>query len=137
MDPLPYDNHKTIGEELLTPTKIYMNILDVIKKYNFNINGLAHITGGGLLKLKRITKYGFDINNPIEIPKIFQWIQEIGNIEFEEMYRTFNMGVGFIIVVSHKSNKHVIDDILQMTNGKVIGKVIEDEKIVIKNVLIE
>ncbi len=84
--------------ELLTPTKIYVNpVLNVLRAVL--VKGLAHITGSGLLNLKRLTNYGFDIAMP-RPHKIFETIQEKGNIDATEMYRTFNMGVGFIIVVS-------------------------------------
>jgi phosphoribosylformylglycinamidine cyclo-ligase len=91
-------NEKTVGEELLTPTKIYVReVLEALKKVN--VKGLAHITGGGLGNLTRITKYGFFLDSLPQPPEIFKRIQEAGEIAEKEMYRTFNMGVGFCIVV--------------------------------------
>ncbi|HUW68402.1 MAG TPA: phosphoribosylformylglycinamidine cyclo-ligase, partial [Candidatus Nanoarchaeia archaeon] len=63
-DPFPYNPETTIGDELLIPTRIYIEILDVIKECE--VHGLAHITGSGLLKLSRITDMGFDIHSPFE-----------------------------------------------------------------------
>lgn len=133
-DYLPYNKHKTIGEELLTPTKIYMDVLDSIKKCN--INGLAHITGGGITKLHRVTKYGFNIYAPLKIPKILKWIQKIGNINICEMYKTFNMGIGFVVIVS-KNDKNNIEKIIKLTNGKIIGEVIEEKQIKINHIIIK
>ena len=132
-DLLPYNKNKTIGEELLTPTRIYIDILKIIKTYD--IHGLAHITGGGFLKLKRITKYGFDIkfNN---FPEVFNWIEKIGNIDKKEMYKTFNMGIGFIIILSYK-DKETIQKILRETNGKIIGKIIKDNHIKINGIILD
>ena len=132
-DLLPYNKNKTIGEELLTPTKIYIDILKIIN--NYDIHGLAHITGGGFLKLKRLTNYGFDISYS-DYPKIFDWIQNVGNISKKEMYKTFNMGIGFIIILSFK-NKNVINKILKEIGGKIIGKIIKDNYIKINDIILE
>jgi phosphoribosylformylglycinamidine cyclo-ligase len=119
----PYSDpfyEKTIGEELLTPTRIYMNLLSVIKRCD--IHGLAHITGGGLLKLKRLTRYGFEIQDPIEPQSIFGFIQEEGGIEDAEMYRTFNMGMGFSIILPEED----AEEAKKITNGKIVGEIIDD-----------
>lgn len=90
-------SYKTIGEELLTPTRIYYEILELVAKCD--VHGLAHITGSGLLKLHRITTFGFEITDPLEPQPIFRFLQELGGVEEAEMYRTFNMGMGFVVVV--------------------------------------
>lgn len=117
-DYCPYDAGKTLGEDILTPTKIYMEILDVIEKYD--VHGLAHITGSGLLKLHRITDLGFDFTDPIEPPEIFRFLQKEGNISDEEMYKTFNMGMGFIIVCDPEDAMYIAG----MTGGKIVGKIV-------------
>jgi len=129
-DYCPYDSKKTIGDELLIPTRIYMEVLDVIKKHE--VHGLAHITGSGLLKLRRITTLGFDFDTPIEPPAIFKFIQEQGNVSDLEMYKTFNMGMGFIIVVPEEVAPYVMG----MTGGKRVGKIVESG-IKVKNLVIE
>ncbi|BDC36396.1 MAG: phosphoribosylformylglycinamidine cyclo-ligase [Candidatus Methanoliparum thermophilum] len=113
------DSDKTIGEELLIPTRIYSEVIDIIKE--FKVNGLVHITGGGFLNLKRITKYGFDIYDPIEPQSIFKFLETVGCVDKEEMYRTFNMGVGFIMIVHPDDEKKILDRI----DCKKIGKVTE------------
>jgi len=66
---------KTIGEELLTPTRIYHEIVELVKECD--VHGLAHITGSGLLKLHRITPLGFEITDPLEPQPIFHLLQEL------------------------------------------------------------
>ena len=129
-DYFPYDPKKTIGEELLIPTRIYMEVLDVLEESE--VHGLAHITGSGLLKLKRITNLGFDFDTPIEPPEIFNFLQEQGNVSDLEMYKTFNMGMGFIIIVPEEVAPYVIG----MTGGKRVGKIVESG-IKVKNLVIE
>ena len=91
---------KTIGEELLVPTRIYSS--PIVEKHK--VNGICHITGGGFYEnLPRMLPEGLQANidtKKIERPKIFDLLQKWGNIETKEMYSTFNMGVGMILVVS-------------------------------------
>jgi len=119
-DPFPYNEETTIGDELLIPTRIYMEILDAAVK--FDIHGLAHITGSGLMKLHRITKYGFDISDPLEPQPVFRFLQEEGDVEDLEMYKTFNMGMGFVVVLPGKEANQAS----RMMGGKVIGEIVEE-----------
>jgi len=94
---------KTLGEELLTPTRIYApHILPLLDRYQ--IKAMAHITGGGLTdNLPRVFPLNLDalINlNSWDIPPIFHLIAEKGPVAMEEMYRTFNMGIGFVLIVA-------------------------------------
>ncbi|WP_445474254.1 phosphoribosylformylglycinamidine cyclo-ligase [Methanococcoides methylutens] len=118
-DKFPYNPETTIGDELLIPTRIYMEVLDVIKECD--VHGLAHITGSGLLKLKRVTDLGFDFTDPIEPNDIFKFLQEEGNVDELEMYRTFNMGMGFLIILPEEDAKKAAE----MTGGKIVGKIVE------------
>jgi phosphoribosylformylglycinamidine cyclo-ligase len=118
-DKFPYDESTTIGDELLIPTRIYMEVLDAIKE--FDVHGLAHITGSGLLKLKRVTNLGFDFNNPIEPDAIFKFLQEEGNVDSVEMYRTFNMGMGFVIILP----QDLAEKAAELVGGKVVGTIVE------------
>ena len=124
-------NGKTIGEELLTPTRIYTEILDVVR--NCEVHGLAHITGGGLLNLKRLKNVKFVIDNPLKPQKIFSLIQELGNIDDDEMYRTFNMGMGFAIILPEDEIKHV----KKYVDGRVVGFVEEGEGVYVKDMRID
>jgi phosphoribosylformylglycinamidine cyclo-ligase len=102
---------QTVGEELLIPTRIYVRpIIEILKK-RIRVHGLANITGGGFTKLPRLNsrvRYIFD--NLPALTGIFKQIQIDGNIESKEMYRTFNMGVGFCVVASKAS----VDDIINV-----------------------
>lgn len=96
---------RSLGEELLTPTRIYVKtVLKLLQE--FNIKGMAHITGGGITEnLPRVLPNGLSAlikKGSWRIHPIFNIIQEKGNISEPEMYRTFNMGIGFILVVSEK-----------------------------------
>ena len=119
-DPFPYNEDTTIGDELLIPTRIYMEILDLAKE--FDVHGLAHITGSGLMKLHRITKLGFDISDPLETQPIFRFLQEEGDVEELEMYKTFNMGMGFVVVLPKKFASIATG----MIGGKIIGEIVEE-----------
>ena len=121
-DPFPLDPTRSIGEELLIPTRIYTEVLELLKRCE--VHGLAHITGSGFLKLGRITDLGFDINDPLLPNEIFTFLQETGNITDEEMYKTFNMGMGFAVVIP-KSEEH---EALRITKGKIVGEVVPKEE---------
>jgi phosphoribosylformylglycinamidine cyclo-ligase len=114
-------NGKKFGEELLIPTRIYHESLKVATACP--VHGMCHVTGGGLLNFKRLSEYGFLFDTPIKPPEIFFWIQKAGNITQNEMYRTFNMGMGFAFVVPKKS----VASVLKMVKGaQVVGKVIKE-----------
>lgn len=99
---IPPKLEDSIGEELLIPTNIYVRtVLELISECE--VNGLANITGGGITyNLARILPQNLDASLRLlswKIPPIFSLIQELGNIEEEEMLRTFNMGIGMIIIL--------------------------------------
>ncbi len=118
-DPFPYNKNTPIGDELLIPTRIYMEILDAGRE--FDIHGLAHITGSGLMKLHRITGYGFDITDPLAPQPIFRVLQEQGDVDEVEMYKTFNMGMGFVVVLSASE----ACEASKILGGKIIGEIVE------------
>jgi phosphoribosylformylglycinamidine cyclo-ligase len=110
---------------LLTPTRIYVKeVLQLIGKYD--VHGMANITGGGFLNLLRLTKYGFVLDGMPEPQMIFKKIEELGKISEEEMYRTFNMGIGFCMVVSPDDGEDIVkrygDDYGISRVGKVIAE---------------
>ncbi|MEM2109536.1 MAG: phosphoribosylformylglycinamidine cyclo-ligase [Candidatus Odinarchaeota archaeon] len=104
----PLSGSKTLGEILLTPTRIYVQeVLPLVE--NNLVTGLAHITGGAFTKLMRITKgkLGFELNMP-KPPRIFTCLQEWGGVDSYEMYKTFNMGIGFCIITPSENETEVI-----------------------------
>jgi phosphoribosylformylglycinamidine cyclo-ligase len=120
---------KTLGEELLTPTRIYTDpILSLIN--NLPVHGLAHITGGGIVdNILRIIPQACNIRirkGSWEVPPIFSFLQDAGNISEPEMMRTFNNGIGMVVVVPD----NVAEDLQQRlaaTNEKafLIGEVLD------------
>ncbi|MBN2422850.1 phosphoribosylformylglycinamidine cyclo-ligase [Candidatus Woesearchaeota archaeon] len=124
-----YDNKK-IGDELIKPTRIYVKpIIDILENNFDNIKGLAHITGSAFNKLKRLNStVGFKIDKLLKIPKIFDLIQKTGNISDKEMFSTFNMGIGFIIIAE---NADFIDGFEEKYGYKaeVIGIVDDSKKV--------
>ena len=116
---------KTIGEVLLTPTRIYVKeIVELLKKVK--VHGLAHITGGGLRNLPRLNKkVKFVIEDPFELQPIFKFLKKYGNIDNKEMYQTFNMGMGFAVVVSEKDADKAITILKKYSESKVkiIGRI--------------
>ncbi len=122
---------KTLGDELLTPTKIYVPLMNKINKMNI-INGIAHITGGGLTEnIPRVLppgKFSKIYRKSWEIPEIFTWLEKIGNISFEEMLKTFNCGIGMTLIIKEE-HFHTIKNIFEQINEEffVIGEITEDE----------
>lgn len=118
---------KTIGEHLLTPTKIYVkSALELIAQHD--IHAISHITGGGFWEniprvLPEGTKAVID-GNSWQWPVIFQWLQTKGNVATHEMYRTFNCGVGLIIALPHSQAQAAVELLQQAgETAWVIGHV--------------
>ena len=94
-----------LGNALLRPTEIYVKpVLEALKKCK--INGLAHITGGSFTKLLRLKKIGYHLDNMPKTPALMQLIEDTG-VKNEEMYKTFNMGVGFCIISPENQVKNI------------------------------
>ena len=124
-DKLDFIN-KSIGAELLTPTTIYSNIiLKIVEKFGTKIHGLAHITGGAFTKLKRLNEHvDYVLDNLPAIKGIFKQIMVDGNISEKEMYRTFNMGIGFCIIVARETADEIIETInIERMKAGIIGNV--------------
>ncbi|MBI2108132.1 hypothetical protein HYU10_03725 [Candidatus Woesearchaeota archaeon] len=108
----------TIGKKLLEPTKIYIQTMAKIAR-NFDVIG-ANNTGYGLKNLNRISGFEFRITSPLEPQQIFKLMQQESGFTDEQMYSTFNMGMGFFII----ARKEEADDILQAAkDGAVVGEV--------------
>ncbi len=96
-------NGQTLGETFLTPTHIYVKPVLAARQAGLEIHGMAHITGGGLPEnLPRCLGQGQAIkinNSSWTIPPVFQWLAQAGSVSSEAMYNTFNMGIGFVLLV--------------------------------------
>ncbi|MDR2531412.1 MAG: phosphoribosylformylglycinamidine cyclo-ligase [Oscillospiraceae bacterium] len=128
--------NKTLGEELLTPTEIYVKpLLELISKVK--IKGISHITGGGFFEnIPRCFPAGLSakINkSAFDMPFIFRHIQEMGNIPERDMFNTFNMGIGMVCVVSAKRADSAVKILEQAgVRAYCIGRVVEgDEGVVL------
>ncbi len=89
----------TLADELLRPTRVYVKHFKALKEAGVDIKGLAHITGSGFRKILRLGKFMFSIEKFPEIPQIFELIRKTGDINWQEMFTTFNMGIGLVVIV--------------------------------------
>lgn len=138
LDPHQYYEEfgKTLIEELLTPTRIYVKTIKALLK-KYDIHAMSHITGGGFYEnLPRMFNgnYGVEIDcNSFDIKPIFKFIMEKGQIELKEMFNVFNMGIGFVMVVSKDDVAQIMSDLISLNeNAYVIGKVTKESEVVLK-----
>ncbi len=121
---------RKLWEWLLEPTRIYVKaVLELLE--GVEVHGLAHITGGGLTNLKRLTDYGFSLQMP-PIEGIFKLIHENG-VPLGEMFRVFNMGVGFVAVVPAEEKETALEILGRHFEAFELGVVTEESGIVVKN----
>jgi len=111
-----------LGEVLLTPTRIYVReVLELLR--HVRVKGMAHITGGGIRNLCRINpEVGFEIDTPVKPAPVFDFIRSLG-VPDEEMYQTFNMGMGFAVVVDDADVSQALD--LLGSGAHVVGKAVD------------
>ncbi len=127
---------KRLSAELLKPTRIYVKpVLGLLsnKRYKADIHGISHITGGAFYdKIARILPDNVDARidkNSWILPKIFRLIQGKGNIADKDMYRTFNMGVGMVLIVRPVSAEAVISFLSEYKlKAMVIGRIVRGNK---------
>ncbi|MBP4043737.1 phosphoribosylformylglycinamidine cyclo-ligase [Chromobacterium violaceum] len=99
----PFDGDKTLRDAVIAPTRIYVKPLLKLME-TLPVKGMAHITGGGITEntprvLPDNTVAQIDAAS-WQLPKLFQWLQREGNVDIQEMYRTFNCGIGMVVVVA-------------------------------------
>jgi phosphoribosylformylglycinamidine cyclo-ligase len=121
-----------LGDELLRPTKIYVKVVLNLMK-DFNIGGIAHITGGGITdNLPRIIPKGYKAvvhSGTWEIPPVFSFLKDMGSIPEDEMLRTFNNGIGMILIVRTKESKEILDRLHSLgQKAFVIGEMEKAER---------
>jgi len=126
-DPLPTDEKITVGEALLEPTRIYVKaIMELLEEVE--VHGLAHITGGGFTNLKRLKKgFSYHITDLPSLPPIFEFISS-QNVGIDEMYRVFNMGVGFTVILSEDKVSDALKIIRKHHPAQIIGRVADDSQ---------
>ncbi len=116
---------RTLGEELLEPHRCYYNQLKPLLSL---VKGMAHITGGGLIdNVPRVLPQGLAArfhSQAWTIPPIFQIIQQRGNVDWQEMYRVFNMGIGMVLICSPDNVDRLTGE---LSEAKVIGEVVKQK----------
>jgi phosphoribosylformylglycinamidine cyclo-ligase len=128
---------RPLGEELLIPTRIYVKpVMEILQGENIEVNGFANITGGSFTKLSRLSsKVRFNLNHLPSSEGIFKQIQLDGPVNTKEMYKTFNMGIGFCAIIpqhsidtvtkifqKHKMNSIQIGTVDQKGKGEVVAR---------------
>jgi phosphoribosylformylglycinamidine cyclo-ligase len=122
---------ETLGESLLTPTKIYVKpVLEALKK--FSIKGMSHITGGGFIEnVPRMLPSGLGAEfgrKAWEVPQVFKLIEEYGSIPHDEMFNIFNMGIGFVIALEASEAAEAVEFFKELgEDAFIIGKVTSGE----------
>jgi phosphoribosylformylglycinamidine cyclo-ligase len=121
---------RPLGEELLEPTEIYVRPALELLRSEVEVRGLAHITSGGLGNLLRFpAEVGYEIDEPLPVPPIFQLIAERGGVSGEEMHDVFNMGCGFCCVVAAAAGSVALDVLrTHYPQAKRIGHVVGGER---------
>ncbi len=124
-----------LGNALLAPTEIYVKpVLEMIQKCK--VDGLAHITGGSFTKLLRLKKIGYEINSLPKIPPIMGLIEEQG-VKTEEMYKTFNMGVGFCVIAPREQTNKIISIFKKhKISSQEIGKITPKKGVIVNSIKI-
>jgi phosphoribosylformylglycinamidine cyclo-ligase len=116
-DPFPDNSDQTVGEVLLEPTRIYTDL----PLHEHATHAAAHVTGGGFTNLSRMGSFRYEITNPLPVHSVFEFVRNAGNVTHEELYRTFNMGMGFVAAL----NPEDADALADVTDGQVVGHVAE------------
>jgi len=128
-DPFPPNPDRTIAEELLTPTRIYSEVLEPLRANE--THAAAHVTGGGWTNLTRMGSHRYEITDPFEAQPVFEFVQEEGDVTDGEMHRTFNMGTGFVAAVPEADADEIVAD---SEDARVIGTVADgDEAVAVRD----
>ena len=124
---------RAVGEELLRPTHIYVRpVVDLLYRQAAPIRALIHITGDGFLNLARVeAQVGFRLDALPEPPPIFELIRKAGNVPVPEMYRVFNMGIGFCLILEDRPALIAAVErafAASQLETQIIGTVVADER---------
>lgn len=125
-DEYPFEGYDTVGEALLEPTRIYTDLLEPMRAAG--VRGAAHVTGGGWSNLDRLGTNRYVIDDPCPAQSVFEFVQGAG-VTDEEMYRTFNMGTGFVAAVPDGEDAEML---AEETEGRVIGRIEAGEGVEIR-----
>jgi phosphoribosylformylglycinamidine cyclo-ligase len=137
LDGLPLDEDprgrlgRPLGEVLLEPTEIYVKPVLELLRSAVDVRGLAHITSGGLGNLNRLAaEVGYEIDDPLSVPPIFELIQERGGVPDGEMHEIFNMGCGFCCVVAAEQEATAVELMRRhYPQARRIGRTVEGSSV--------
>ena len=123
---------KSVGEALMAPHREYARVMQVVTRI-VDVHGMVHVTGGGITdNLPRILPEGMGATVDLrswEIPPVFSYLQQVGNVEEKEMLRVFNCGQGFLVIVPQEQEERALDALSQaLEEPLVIGRVTEDSE---------
>lgn len=121
----------TLGETLITPTRIYASACNAVFG-KLPVNGIVHITGGGFYEnIPRIIPEGLGVQIELgswELPAVFRYISEQGNVELKEMFSTFNMGIGLMMIVEEEHKELALSALEQAgETASIIGTIIKGQ----------
>ena len=124
---VPLDDERLgrpVGDVLLEPTLIYVRAILELMRSEVDVRGLAHITGDGFDNLLRLdADVGYEIDDPLPVPPIFDLIQKLGDVSDREMHEVFNMGCGFCCVVAAKDEQRALEILRShYPNAKRVGR---------------
>ncbi len=122
-DPFPPNQDRTIAEELLEPTRIYTDLLGPLREHD--THAAAHVTGGGWTNLTRMGAHEYEITDPFDAQPVFEFVQQEGNVDDEEMHRTFNMGTGFVAALPESDAESVVE---ATEDGRIVGSVADADE---------
>jgi phosphoribosylformylglycinamidine cyclo-ligase len=123
---------KTVGDALLEPTVIYVRAVLELIRSSMDVRGLAHITGGGLLNLRRIgAGVGYSVTTPLPSPAVFDLIAQSGDVSPAEMWEVFNMGCGLVAMVPADQADAAVDLLASFHPGSaVIGTITAQDDLI-------
>ncbi len=122
----------SIADVLLEPTVIYVRAALALLRSDVDVHGYAHITGGGLLNLRRIGRgVGYAVTEPLAVPPVFDLIASSAGVSAADMWEVFNMGCGFVVMVPADQADAAVDLLTDFHPGaRVIGSITEDDRVV-------
>ncbi len=132
-----YDENETWGEKLIVPSLIYTPLIKKILDAKFEIKGITHVTGGGIVdnlgRALKVSGFGAIIDNPFEPLDVMKKIQKLGNISEEQAYRLWNMGNGMMLVVDEGEVENILN-LIHSTEykAKKCGKIVDSNVITLK-----
>ena len=123
---------RSVADVLLEPTVIYVRAVLALIASEVQVHGLAHITGGGLMNLRRIGNgVGYSITDPLPSPPVFELIASFGEIAAAEMWEVFNMGCGFVAIVPAEQADAAVQLLSEFHPGAaVIGRITDDAELI-------